>query len=940
MILTPWKNTGARLFCLSAMLWSLAYSSPPGADEPWPCSADGLVPDQNWVWGRLDNGLRYVVRKNALPAGHVSLRFGVEVGFANETKKERGFSHFVEHMAFNGTTHFPDETLVPELRRHGIDIGPELSAFTFLNYTIYNLDAPSVAPVDLDRWFTVIRDFADGMKFDPRQIKRERGVIASELRDRQSGGLRADAARRFALYPLSPLNNKSDGDVEKGTQKSLTEFYDKWYTPDRMIVVALGDVEPAQLEQLIQSHFNSLQARGPRPKPFDPGVIENPPVGSATVQHDPKVNGLSVEVTSVLPYDRKDNLATRRRWFARNLLLYMLNVRLQQIVRHNPERLLGLQATSLVATPYSIETSISFSAPSAEWKFGMTTLEQELRRSFEFIFNSDEIAEAREFVRVQLEQQVKTRSTASSSLLASEVFQQSVWRTIASSPESELRLANEWLGQIDAREMNREWRSLWQERRAQIIGYGYFPVPKGNVLLDEAFKWSGKQAIEAPARQKELAFSYTNFGPPGKVVRHDYLPELDAHLIEFENGVRANLKRTPFESSTVCFSARFGRGMLTQPPGKIGLGAVVSGSFLNGGLGRHAPEELRRIMSSSSLAMDFRCEEDCFTMNGQAATASLDRLCRVASAYLSDPGWSPESFAMATTQLGVYFSDLNYTPEGVIGLNWLRVFSGDDQRYTTPSPTDIKSRTLAEAREWLDPLLRSAPLEVGLVGDFDMDQAVDFLTRTIGSLPRRDAPTEEKAPPVQLSKQVPNHQFKFGGEANRAGIEVVWPVENCQDVKFTRQVEFVQAIFGDRLIQKVREDLGAAYTPSVNFWKSEGSPHDGYLTAYVTIKPGQEKRIAQLMVELADNLARNGASVDEFAQARAPIVARAAEQLKENGYWITHVIPRIQASPEVRQWPLTRRSDLENTNRDEVNAIARQVLASSHATVFLALPQR
>jgi len=939
MTILPLKNIRTWVFYLSVVLWGSAYAATPSADEPWPCAAEGLAPDKNWVWGRLENGLRYVVRKNSLPAGHVSLRLAVEVGFANEAKDERGFSHFIEHMAFNGTAHYPDETLVPELRRHGIDLGPELSAFTFLTYTIYNLDAPSTAPAELDRWFTVLRDFADGMKFDSRQIKRERGVIASELRDRESGAARADLARRFALYPLSSLSNRSDGDVEKATRRSLTDFYNKWYTPDRMILVAVGDTEPRQLEKLVHQHFASLRARGPRPKPFNPGFIENPPRGGATVEHDPKVNGLNVEVTSVMPYDRQETRGSRRRWFARNLLLYMLNVRLQQIVRHNPDRLLTLHATSQVSTPYSIETSISFSGPSAEWKFGMTTLEQELRRSFEFTFNSGEVAEAREAMRVQLEQQVKTQGTISSSVLASTVLQQAVWRSVATSPETELKLGKDWLEQIDALEMNREWRSLWQQRRAQIIGYGYFPVPGGNVLLSKAFAESGKQPIKPPDKNKELVFAYTDFGAVGKIVRRDYLPELDAHLIEFENGVRANLKRTTFESSTVYFSARFGRGMQTQPSGKIGLGAMVSGSLLNGGLGRHSPEELRRIVSASSLMMDFRCEEECFLINGRAAADSLDRLLGVASAYLFDPGWNRESFALAATQLGTYFNDLTCTPEGVIGANWLAVLSGADPRYVSPSLADVRSRTVEEARQWLDPLLRSAPLGVGLVGDFEVEQAVGILARTVGALPARES-EEEKAPPVRFLKQAPDHLLRFAGETNRAAIEVIWPVDNCQDLRFSRQMEFVQAIFADQLIAKVREDLGAAYTPTVGFWKSEASPNDGYLSAYVTIKPGQEKRIARLVVELADTLSRKGATADQFAQARAPIVARAAGQLKENGYWIGHILPRIQSDPEVRTWPLTRQSDLENTSLAEVNAIMRQVLVSSRATVFSAFPQQ
>ena len=187
-----WKRIRALVIAIGLAFVAMPAPLVAENSSPWPYTADGLTPANEWVYGRLDNGLRYVVRKNALPAGHVSLRFCVQVGTAHETTTERGLAHFVEHMAFNGTTHFPRETLVQELRKHGVDIGPELSAFTFLTHTIYNLDAPSTAPEALDRWFTVLRDFADGMQFDPKEVKRERGVIASELRDHESPDWRAD----------------------------------------------------------------------------------------------------------------------------------------------------------------------------------------------------------------------------------------------------------------------------------------------------------------------------------------------------------------------------------------------------------------------------------------------------------------------------------------------------------------------------------------------------------------------------------------------------------------------------------------------------------------------------------------------------------------------------------------------------------------------------
>lgn len=925
---------------IRAYLRILLLSTPTisGLAQTWPICADGLTPDSAWHWGTLDNGLRYVIRKNTQPAGHISFRFAVQVGFAHETKAERGYAHFVEHMAFNGTKHFPGESLVMELRKHGLEIGPEVNAFTLLSHTIYNLDAPSTTPADLERWFTVLRDFADGMKFDKKQVQRERGVIASETRDRQSPGSRAEIARRRFLYPLSALSNPPDGDPEHTDAKSLRQFYAKWYRPERMILVVVGDAEVAQLETLVRRHFATLHASTTQAPRFNAGFIGNPVSYTSTVVHDPKVNGLKVEITSVLPYEAADSLAERRCWLARNHLIYMLNVRLGEVLRNKPGRLLQLGVLSSISTPYSIETVISFEAPSAEWKLGMITLGQELQRSFEYTFTGDEIREARTVMLTAYEQQVKTSSTSKSPDLAGNVMQQILWGFVSTSPEDQLRLTREWLPQIDALEINRAWRSLWQAQRALMFAYGFFPAPDGPALLDDAFTESQRRPITPPTVKREPSFAYTDFGPPGKIARREYVPELDMHLVEFENGVRANLKRTTFAAATVHLNAHLGRGMLTEPAGQPGLGALATGTFLNGALGRHQPEELRRIMAASVLSMSFSSQENCFAFNGETTTASLEKLLCLMGAYLVDPGWNQEAIAMASTQMSNYYHDLNYTPEGVIGLNVFRTLSDNDARYSIPTADQVKTRTVDELKQWLTPQLRSAPLEIGLVGDFDPEQAVDLLSRTLGALPTRVS-TAEEVRPVTLAKRGTPHQYSFQGEANRAGIEAVWPLDNSASIRVTRQAEMLCAVFGERLRQRVREDLGAAYAPAVSFWKSEASPQSGYVTAYLTVKPNEVQRLTKLLIEIADTLSREGATADEFTQAREPILARSLADQKGNAYWVSHVIAKVQSLPEVRQWPLTRISDFQTMTLTDLNNLAREVLPGPHAIIFSAQPQ-
>ncbi|MBI2814334.1 MAG: insulinase family protein [Opitutae bacterium] len=926
-----------RLLLLAMLLSGLAAATG-AASDGWPLTAEGLAPDPAWVWGRLDNRLRYALRKNAQPAGHVSLRLAVQVGFAHETKSERGFAHFVEHMAFNGTTHHPGETLLADLASHGVALGPELSAFTFLTHTLYGLDAPSAAPADLDRWFTVLRDFGDGIQFDPKQVKRERGVISSETRDRQSPGSRSDAARRLFLYPLSALSNPIEGDVEAADARSLRAFYDKWYRPERMILVAVGDAEPAQLEAMVRRHFDSLRARTAEAPRFDPGFIENAPKGATQVVHDDKVSGLNLEVISVLPRDGADSLAGRRRWLAGNLLVYMLNVRLGQIVRAHPDKLFQLGVQSGFPTPYSVETLIRFSAPSPEWKFALTTAEQELRRSFEYTFRPAEIAEARAAVLAAGEQQAKEAATEKSSGLAGNAMQAALWDFVLTAPDLNLRQTREWLPQIDALEINRAWRSLWQEGRAGIFGFGYFPLLNADAIVSNAFQESLARPVAPPEPKKAVPFAYTDFGPPGQIRRREHLPELDVELIEFANGVRVNLKRTTFEAATVHLTARLGRGQSTEPADRPGLAPLASSALLNGALGQHPPEELRSILSASNLSLNFGCLETFFSFHGQAASTTLDRLLQVLGAFLTDPAWDAEGVTLARTQLATYCHDLDFTPEGIITQNAFRLLTGGDTRYASPTADQVKARTMEDLQGWLGPALRAAPLEIGLVGDFALEPTVELLARTVGALPARN-PADATERPVVFARSQAEHTFRFRGEPQRAGIEVVWPVEHYDDIRVSRRVEVLSAILAGRLRRKIREDLGATYAPSVTEWKSEADPGSGYLIAYLTVKPEMVRRVTKLMVDIAHGLARKGITAAELAEARAPILDRAISDQNDNAYWVRHIMSKIQSQPAVRRWPLTRIPDLRAITTADLNQLAEATLKSSRAITFAALPE-
>src|SRR2546422_5081757 len=214
----------------------------------------------------LTNGLNYFVRQNSRPAKRVSLRLAVKAGSVNETDDQQGLAHLIEHMAFNGSEHFEPGELVSFFESTGSRLGPHVNAYTSFDETVYMLDLPTDKPEIVANGLTALADFAGGLTLDPAEIEKERGVVIEEWR----GGLGAGSRVRDKQIPVLYSNSRyalrlpigKPDIIRNAPAARLRAYYDTWYRPERMAVVAVGDIDVQQIEAAIRTNFGSLKARG------------------------------------------------------------------------------------------------------------------------------------------------------------------------------------------------------------------------------------------------------------------------------------------------------------------------------------------------------------------------------------------------------------------------------------------------------------------------------------------------------------------------------------------------------------------------------------------------------------------------------------------------------------------------------------------------------
>ncbi len=245
--------------------------------------------DPEVLVGALPNGLRFYIRPNQRPARQAELRLVVKAGSVLEDEDQRGLAHFVEHMQFEGSRHFPGQSVHSFLSSLGLSIGEDANAETNFDDTQYTLRVPTDAPGVLDRALLVLEDWAHGASFDQAGIDRERGIVLSEWRMRLGAQERTqDAIRRVQLegsrYADRPVIGKPET-ISNATREALTRYYRDWYRPDLMAVIVVGDIERNAVVAMIKDHFSKLAAPSPaRPRPaFD--VPEHPGTRFAVATH-------------------------------------------------------------------------------------------------------------------------------------------------------------------------------------------------------------------------------------------------------------------------------------------------------------------------------------------------------------------------------------------------------------------------------------------------------------------------------------------------------------------------------------------------------------------------------------------------------------------------------------------------------------------------------
>lgn len=874
------------------------------------------------------------------------MRLVVLAGSLQESDEQRGLAHFLEHMAFNGSTHYPPGTLVEFFQRMGMSFGGDTNANTSFDRTLYLLELAHADDPAIAEGLRIFSDYAGGLLLSEEEIERERKVILSEKRVSDSVGYRTFVAQFQAMLGTTRFPERLPIGlpevIKEAKRDRFTDFWKTWYRPEKMLLVVVGDfADPAAVERMITDAFGKQAGQAPlRP---DPSLGKLAPfTGVRAIFHaEPEAPATTISLTSLTPYAREPDSAARQiKRLPRSLALAMLNRRFSILAKKENAPFVSAGASVSEQFNFLRDASVNITCEPEQWSAALAVGEQELRRALEHGFTEEELAEAVANQTNHLEQAVKTASTRHSNRLADEIVESVLDREVFTTPADDLALLKPALKKITVAD-------CLIAVRENFSAPGRYVMMSGNVKIEgdapaaiaRAYDETHAVAVAVPNADERGAWAYTDFGPAGQIVERKHIEDLDIDLVRFENGARLNLKKTDFEAGRISVNARVGSGAITEPPTLRGLSGLAGNTFIAGGLGQHSADDLRNLFAGKNVGWQFAPEFDTFRFSGGTTPNDLVLQLQLLAAKLTDAGYRPEALRVARKGLEQLYLSFKHTANGPLATEIANLLASGDPRFGMPAQEVMMARNLDEVKSWLTPQLSRGALEVALVGDFDIDAAIAAAAQTIGAIPaREDKPALSELKKVAFPEPPFAKGYSIESEILKGLVQLYWPTEDGLEAPRNRRLNLLGAILNDRLRVKVREEIGGTYSPRAGSNASDTFPDYGYVVASLDVDPPTAGKMSDLVVEIADDLARNGVTEDELNRARLPLLTALRESLRNNGYWSAFVLARAQEKPEVLDWTRTRIADVEGITSAEISALAKKYLSREHASRATILP--
>lgn len=863
------------------------------------------------ITGTLPSGLRYYIHANKMPASRAFLWLAVNAGSINEDDDQKGFAHFLEHMAFNGTHSFPGNKLIDVVEKAGMNFGPDLNAYTSFDETVYQLTIPTDDSTLFDRGMQILEDWASGKILnDSLEVVAERGVVLGEWRAR----LADTASTRFQRETMKRIFGKDSryvdrfpiGDpdlLRKANPAELKRFYEDWYRPDLMAIIAVGDFDPVWMEEEIKRRFGNIA--GPaNPRKFERPVIERSSPTTVQIVRDlvrPEVEFMWPAVgthTSVVEAVKAELLEQLVVTYLQRSLSVMSKL------ERRPFALASFKRINGFARPIGQNYQVRVSAHPDSLMYGFSQVITEIQRLSEHGLPHLVLDREKSVLARRYEQYVEGAVAIPSRELAQKYvghYLRNEGHTLT--PAEHLAIVRELLPQISNTDI-RSFASRWKDgdNRVVVVHIPKFStlrfLEEGDVLtLLDSIAGTQLTAVSPFIRESNgksgPVFSFAD-GATGAIERRKSVPDASIHKFQLSNGARVILKPTSVNPDEVVLHAHSPGGHSLLPdslfysPGRL-VTALMTAS---GGWGEKSRRDFENDLSSTGIR-DFQVDLNAFNeeMVVRGSPRELETMFQLMYAQFTNP--TIDTLALSEwRRTGA--QTLKMSRNDVLAME-----VGRHKRLSPPQRARVPFIDLDQAMSiYMDRFGDASDFTFIIVGAVDSQQVTPLIERYLASLPSTNRPDKET--PRSFGIQNPMYRSVRSMEhpiqnEERAQMRLAFSGDISSETAYQERaerakIETLSLVLSRRLRNRLREEMAVTY--------SIGAPALFYVTPeerYVILinlmtAPEVIDTSTEVVWKEIRSLYNEGPSQEELDIARTVLERRLENSKQSNSWWVSQLI--------------------------------------------------
>ena len=887
--------------------------------------------------GKLDNGLTYYIRHNEEPKNQANFYIAQKVGSVQEEENQRGLAHFLEHMAFNGSKHFPGNSLIKYCERIGVKFGQNLNAYTSTDETVYNIDdVPTTDVTNIDSCLLILSDWSGGLNLETEEIDKERGVIHEEWRMRSSASMRILNRQLPNLYPGSKYGERMPiglmSVIDNFTPDFLREYYRKWYHPSLQGIIVVGDVDVNYVEGKIKEYFSGIK----NPENEAPYELYPVPDNAEPIYCIDKDKEQPQTIMSMcfkhepMPAELRGTTM----FLVQNLILNVMSNAFNQRLTEYSQRPdcpfinAGGGYETYLLSKTADALALSLVPKPGQDAEALKALFTEVARVRQHGFTATEIQRTKDEVLSQYEKIYDNRTKQKNSFYCPQYVRHFLEGNAIPDIETEFRFSQMVLQQLPVEAFSQTFAQLTANVDTNFVFLAFYPDKEDVTVPSTA---AVRAAVEEGFRtQTEAYVDEVNNDPLiSKLPKAGKIEKEEAAAFGYtkwtlKNGANVYFKQTDFNDSQVLMTARSKGGT-----NKVDTKDFINASFLDNvigttGIGSFTGTELVKKLAGKQVDVAVRLSDATEVLSGHSTPKDLRTLFELTYLRFQEPSNDVDGYNNFMAMMRSQLANAEKNPMQAFSDSLTQTLYNHHPRRFMPHLADLDKVDYEKIRQIYRERFQSAgDFDFYFTGAFNVDSLRAFTEQYIAPLKgikQREEYTDLNISPVKGKVE---NRFTRDMETPQACIVVMWTGETPYTMKQSIAVDALGTILSERYLKSIREEGSMAYSVGAYADLSYGL-HDEYsMQVYCPVKPEKMDEALALMQQGIDDIAKKGVTDEELQKFKEFQLKDYADKQRSNKYWESLVMTKNNWNHDLQTG---YEDSIRNLKSDDVKAFVNEVL--------------